>query len=149
MKQTILSGRSVHSVRNMLTLQITLCVLLAVLTIGLNVYFLLTFTVATYGVYLVGAIVSDIVCGAFLVFYSGVVLLPLHRRYRLACRKTSVVSDTVRQISASSVRYLDMDCWVVTLDAWQLFLPAHTMTLQEGTMYQLKTVAKVIVEAEQ
>ena len=149
MKQTILSGRSVRSVRTALTLRIALCVLLSVLTLGLNVYFLMTFTDTTYGPYLAGTIVSDILCGTFLVFYSGVFLFPQHRLYRLACRKTNVVCGTVQRISPDTVRYLDMDCLAVTLDTQQLFLPAHTMTLREGAAYQLKTVAKVIVEAAQ
>lgn len=149
MKQTILSGRSVRSVRTTLTLRIALCALLSALTLGLNVYSLLTFNDTTCGPYLAGTIISDILCGTFLVFYSGMFLLPQHRLYRLACHKANVVCGTVQRVSSNTVRYLDMDCLTVTLDTQQLFLPVHTMTLQEGTTYQLRAVAKVIVEVEQ
>lgn len=70
MKQTIISPLSPARLHRKLLLRSSLCIVLALLTAGLNVFLLLVYTEVSYSLHLWLNILSDIFCGIFIIAYS-------------------------------------------------------------------------------
>ena len=149
MKQTILSPLSPARLHRKLLLRSSLCIALALLTAGLNVFLLLTYTEVSYSLHLWLNILSDIFCGIFIIVYSSFRIFPARQLLQLARRKTVPVSGTVQQISDTTTRYLNLDCWEITLDSRRLYLPVRTIQLKIGEFYRFRTASNIIVEAEE
>lgn len=124
------------------------CGLLLALTIGGNMLLYSLRTAESHTIFLLINILSDILCGCFLVYAMTARLLPMLQLYRLACRPRSTVEGTVSAIGDQPIRYMDLDCLPVTVGQWQLFLPAGTLYLNAGSHYILSVTAGLIVEVE-
>lgn len=130
-------------------LRSSLCIVLALLTAGLNVFLLFTYTEASYSLHLLLNILSDIFCGIFIIAYFSLRIFPARQLLQLTRRKTVPVSGTVQQISDTTTRYLNLDCWEITLDSRRLYLPVRTIQLKTGEFYRFRTASNIIVEAEE
>ena len=149
MKQTIISPLSPARLHRKLLLRSSLCIVLALLTAGLNVFLLFTYTEVNYSLHLWLNILSDIFCGIFIIAYSSFRIFPVRQLLQLARRKTVPVSGTVQQISDATTRYLNLDCQEITLDSRCLYLPIRTIQLKTGEFYRFRTASNIIVEAQE
>lgn len=147
MKQSIL-GQSARSYQKRIHWRIGLCIAAFLLTVGLNVLFTALRTDSNHTLMLLVNIASDILCGIFLLYSWDMLILPKLRLYRLFCRNRELLSGTVTEISRNPQRYMDIDCYAVTVDSRRVFLPAGTIALQQERC-TLSLVSNIIVEAEQ
>lgn len=148
MKQSVL-GRPPHSFQRMLRRCIAICIAALALTSGLNILFTTLRTEQNHTRMLVLNILTDILCGFFLVYYVYQKILPRYQLFRLSQRPKSVLQGTLRHIRNEALRYMDIDCYPLDVDGRRLFLPAGTLVLQEGGFYTFSVVSNIIVEAEQ
>ena len=147
MTQSIL-GQSARSYKKRLNLYIGFCIAGLALTMGLNILFTSLRTDSNHTWMLILNICADVLCGFLLLYAWQMHILPGLRLYRLFCRNREQVSGTVTSISQSTQRYMDLDCYTVTLDDRRVFLPVGTMCI-EPAEYTLFLVSNIIVEAEQ
>ena len=147
MKRSILADSSSHY-KMVLDRKRLLCILLGVFTLILNIVLAVLRTDENHSLMLSINILSDILCGFFLTYYVSVRLMPRYRLYRLMFREKVPMTATVKEIGSSTVRYLDVDCYPVTVDARTLFLPVSGLRLTVGGQYTLWVTANMILEAE-
>lgn len=147
MKQSILTP-SPSAFRYAFRRSIVLCAVLAGAAIGLNILFLCLRTDKNHYLMLVLNILTDIACGCFLVDHIHRIILPKWKLLQLTRRRQETIQGTVLHISQEITRYMDIDCLTVTVDSRRLFLPAHTMTLQEQACYRFSVASNILVEAE-
>lgn len=147
MKRSVL-GLSPARYRKKLFARFIGCGLLAGLTLGINILLFSLRTDKTHMAFLLINILSDILCGCFLVYVLTAKLAPMLQLYRLSCRPLSSVSGTVSAIGDRPIRYMDLDCFSVCVGQRQLFLPVGTLCLTVGKCYTLSVTASLIVEVE-
>lgn len=148
MKQTILE-KPAQAFRQTLRMRTVVCIALVVLTAAINLVCVLAHAETNHTVMLWVNILTDILCGFFVLSFAGFRILPQRRLYALFRKEGVSVDGTVSRISNSTTRHMDMDCLEVTADSRRLFLPAGTITLSEGETYTFRIVSNVIVEAWQ
>lgn len=148
MKQTIL-GNPAKAFRQALRMRTAVSISLVVLTAAINLLCVLARTETNHTVMLWVNILTDILCGFFVLSFAGFRILPQRRLYALFRKAGISVGGTVSRISNSTTRHMDMDCLEVAADSRRLFLPAGTITLSEGETYTFRIVSNVIVEAWQ
>lgn len=148
MKQTIL-GKPAQAFQQTLRMRTVVCIALVVLTAAINLVCVLARTETNHTLMLWVNILTDILCGFFVLSFAGFRILPQRRLYALFRKEGVSVDGTVSRISNSTTRHMDMDCLEVTADSRRLFLPAGTITLSEGEAYTFRIVSNVIVEAWQ
>lgn len=141
-------GQSAHSYKKRLDRRIGLCIAVLVLTVGLNILFTALRTESSHTLMLILNIAADVFCGFLLLFIWDMHILPGLRLYRLFCRNRELLTGTVTKISQNTQRYMDIDCYTVTVDDRRVFLPAGTFSLQQEH-YTFSLVSNIIVEAEQ
>ena len=147
MKQSIL-GMSAHIYKNKLRRRIGVCVAAALFTLGLNILLTSLRTEENHSFMLTANIVTDIICGTFLLYGTQLHILPQIRLYRLFIRQHELLTGTVTHISPQVQRYMDLDCYAVTIDGRRVFLPAGTLELSMQS-YRVFLVSNVIVGVEQ
>lgn len=147
MKQSVL-GQSVRSYKKKLTVHIGLCIAGLVLTVGLNILFTALRTDRNHTLMLVLNIAADVLCGFLLLYACQMHILPALRLYRLFCRNREQLTGRVTGISQTTQRYMDMDCYTVTVNNRRIFLPVGTLSVQPEE-YTFFLVSNIIVEAEQ
>ena len=148
MKQSILSDDPISfekTIRNRTMLAI--CLVLA--TLCINVVLTSMRTDSNHTLFLILNIASDILCGLFLLPFVALRILPQKKLLNLMRKEKENLQATVLEISRQSRRYMDIDCLTITTENRTLFLPVHTMNLQEGTVCRFYLVQNIIVEAEQ
>lgn len=147
MKQSVL-GQSARSYKKKLHQHIGLCIAGLMLTVGLNILFTSLRTERNHTLMLILNIAADVVCGFLLLYAFQVHLFPALRLYKLFCRNREQLTGKVTGISQTTQRYMDMDCYTVTVNDRRVFLPAGTMSIQPAE-YTFFLVSNIIVEAEQ
>lgn len=142
-------GESCERCRKKLLWQTAACVAAIVATLGLNLCLLAWRTPRTHHVFLVTNIVTDVLCGWFLLYFLSIRVIPRWRLYRLACRQSTSMEGVVEQISLQTVRYMHMDCRRITAGGHSFFLPEKTIVLEVGTRYTFRLAANTVVEVSQ
>lgn len=145
MKRSVL-GNSPARYPKSLRLRFIGCGLLLALTLVGNVLLYSLRTAENHTIFLLINIISDILCGCFLVYAMTARLLPMLQLYRLTCRPRSTVEGMVTAIGSQPMRYMDLDCLSVSVGQRQLFLPSGTLSLNVGSHYVLSVTANLIVE---
>lgn len=148
MKQTIW-GRSPAHCKKLLIRRLAVCGTVLFVTLVLNLVCLASRTEVNHTWMLAANILSDIACGFFLVYYISEYVSPNYSLYKLIGRETADLTGRITHIAQTTTRYMDMDCYAVTVDSRRLFLPAGTVQLQENELYQFRIAANMILEAEQ
>lgn len=147
MKQTILMDNPIRF-EKILQRRIWLAVSISLLTLGLNVILTLLRTDANHIWILIVNILTDILCGLFVLPFVTLRILPQRKLLKLTHWEKECLQVTVSAISQHSQRYMDIDCLTVTTENRTLFLPVNTLQLQTGTAYRFMLVQNIIVEAE-
>ncbi len=151
MTQTVLGSGKGPFVKR-LNRRYGLCVLAALVALGLNLVLTALRNDQNHTALLWLNILLDVAAGWFLIFYISLGILPDRRLLRLYNGSRRAFGGTVTHITAQTKRVRHMDCYTVTLsgaDTRQLFLPAGTaLELKEGEQVTLWAVDGVIVEAQ-
>ena len=148
MKQTIL-GMSSALYQKKLRMRTFLCFTVAVFVLALNILLAALRTDSNHTGMLVLNIAADILAGLFLLPFISLRILPQKRLLQLTEQVPEKLLITISEISPLPQRYMDMDCYPVSGDGRNLFLPANTLELTEGSTYTLSLVSNIIVEAAQ
>lgn len=147
MKYSIL-GQSPLSYQKRLKQHIGLCAAVLAITVGLNILFTALRSDSNHTLMLILNIAADVLCGFFLLHDTEMHILPMQRLYKLYCRDRQQLTGTVTHICDTPQRYMDIDCYAVTVDDRRVFLPAGTFSLRQES-YTLSLVSNIIVEAAQ
>ena len=147
MKQTVW-GDSPARFRQTLKKRIILCIGIGLFTLGLNILCALLRTDENHTLMLMLNILTDSLCGCFLVFYISIYIAPASKLSALQSRRKEVFRGTVVKIDPTLTRYMDLDCITVTVEGKKLFLPANTMVIAENTQYTFGVASNILVEAE-
>lgn len=147
MKQTVLK-QPVKTVKRSLFVKTALCILAVVLTLACNLVLALTASDGTNALFCFLNIITDIVCGIFVIWFVSVKILPERVLCRFAEKPMTEYSGEVREQSEKTVRYMDMDCYELAVNDRKLFLPVSSARLQTGETYRFRLVSNVIMEAE-
>lgn len=142
-------GCSPAECKKQINRQILLCVVLGVVTLGLNVLLTAVRTEGNHTVMLILNILADTLYCWFLLYYISSSLLRRHRLLQLMLRVKTPLEGAVEEIRPETTRYMYMECWEVMVAGRRYFLPTKSMSLQPGEVYRLSIVANVIVEAVQ
>lgn len=126
--------------------RIYFCIAAAVITLCLNILLIALRTDSNHTLMLILNIAADTLCGGFLLFEIDMHILPPLRLYRLMLRQKETLSGDLTDIGTKPRRYMDIDCYEVTVGDRKVFLPAGTIQLQEGPC-TLLLVSNIIVEA--
>lgn len=147
MKQTVLK-KPLPAVRKAQKCKTALCILAVILTLGFNLALVFTASRSTATLFCILNIVSDVLCGVFLIYYLYTRLLPERVLCRFAGMPMTDYAGVIESLPAQSVRYMDMDCYEVQVNDRTLFLPV-CMDLKPGEAYCFRLASNVIMEAEQ
>lgn len=147
MKLSVL-GEAPNSYRKKLYQKTALCITAVLLTVGVHILLLALRTEQNHRLFLFLNIAADILCGIPLFYFVATKLTPKYRLYWLFSRKSVTFSGQVVSVSKTITRYMDMDCYEVTVDGRKLFLPADTIALEENRQYDFSLVSNTIVEVE-
>ena len=145
MKQNIL-GASPYTYRKKLIRQIAVSIAAAVFTLMVNFLLVALRTADNHNLFLVINILSDTVCGWFLLFFLATKFFPRYRLYRLTQRPSCKISAKVTSIHPETIRYMNLDCRKVTTDEQVIFLPDCAIVLKPNQVYTFGLVNNIIVE---
>lgn len=147
MKQNIL-GQPPLSYKQKINRRIVICAALVGMTAALNMICIFLRTSQNHLWMLLSNIVTDSLCGCFVLYSLEMRILPGFRLYRLMTRTPAVFSGTVEQVNPTAIRYMHLNCCPVTVDGRKFFLPENTLTLESGRQYTLYLVSNIIVEVD-
>ena len=116
------------------------------ITFLLNILLVLLRTDSTHTWFLLVNIITDIVCGVYLVYDLSINCGPLWRLLKLSSRMRETVCGVITEIEPYTTRYANLDCYCVKLDKRRTFLPAGTLHLEVGTQVELTLSGNVILE---
>ena len=129
---------------------IAFCVALAVAVILVNILCVRLRTEENHYWMLLTNIVTDIFCGAFLIGYCEMVILPRWRLYRVSAQKARPIYGRVTAVDNRIARYAGLDCYEVVLDGQRrLFLPEGAVSLVIGTDVTVFVAGNMIVGVEE
>lgn len=148
MKQTVLK-RSIQSSRKRLSAWMAICALLILLTLAFNLLLVLTVSDETNSLYQWLNIASDAVCGVLVIGMITVKILPGQNLLHLAEKPVTYFEGTVSALSDRPIRYMDMDCYELTVKDRKLFLPVSSVQIRKNEAYRFALVSNLIMEAEQ
>lgn len=148
MKQTIL-GMSQQEYEARLGRRILRCVVLAALTLVLNLACVLLYSRQYHIWMLLTNIITDAACGAWLIYDISLHILPRRRLLALMGKPKQTLDGQITQVDELPIRYANMDCRAVYLGKRCVYLPVDTLTLQAGQQVELSLAANVIVEVQQ
>ena len=87
------------------------------------------------------------VCGVVWIYEIDVKILPMRRMLQIFAMERKEMTGKITVISPYPQRYMKLNCYSVTVDTHNFFIPVGTIQLEPGT-YQLSLVSGLIVAAE-
>lgn len=122
------------------------CVLLAALTAVINIVCLILRTDANHNYMLMINLMTDWICGVFLVYYTSCYVLPRKELYRLSRRRREKIQGVIDRIEQQSVRYERLTCVTVYIGQRQLFAPAGLTLPKVGENAAFSVAGNMILE---
>ena len=122
------------------------CVIPAALTAVINIVCLILRTDGNHNFMLMINLLTDWLCGAFLVYYTSCYVLPKKELYRLSCRRREEIQGVIDRIEQQSVRYERLNCVAVYIGQRQLFAPAGLILPKAGKNATFSVAGNVILE---
>ena len=130
--------------------RIFFCIALAVAAILLNILCIRLRTEENHHWMLLTNIVTDVLCGAFLIGYCEMVILHQWRLYQVSVQRAEPIRGCVTAVEDRTVRYAGLDCYEVVVDGQRrLFLPEGAVSLATGTDVTVLAAGNMIVEVEE
>lgn len=143
-----LLGMSPTAYQQMLFRRVLMCVCSILFTLCLNLFLLSFFDRWNRQLLFFLNVITDILCGCFLIAYAELRILPQQKLLRLTKHRFSTYYGTVQSVSDVSCRYMDLDCLEVHADGRRLYVPVGTISLTSGNTYRFHLVSHIITEAE-
>lgn len=122
------------------------CVIPAALTAVINIMCLILRTDGNHNFMLMINLLTDWLCGVFLVYYTSCYVLPKKELYRLSCRRREEIQGVIDRIEQQSVRYERLNCVAVYIGHRQLFAPAGLTLPKVGGNATFSVAGNVILE---
>lgn len=119
---------------------------LAGITLFLNILLVFLRNDQTHVWFMIFNMLSDIVCGMYLVYDLSVNFRPRWRLWKLSERRAETISGEITEIESQTTRFADLDCYCVRLGRRRTFLPAGTLRLEVGQQVELTLSGNVILE---
>lgn len=148
MKQTVY-GTSAEAYKNALKKRLVLDGVLAGVTLLLNILLAVLRDDNTHTWFLLANIVTDIVCGVYLIYDLSFRFVPRWRLVKLNDKMKETVSGQITEIEPYTTRYANLDCYCVKLGKRRTFLPTGTLQLEVGMQVELTLSGNVILEVAQ
>lgn len=122
------------------------CVIPAALTAVINIVCLVLRTDANHNGMLIINLLTDWICGVFLVYFTSCYVLPRKELYRLSSRRREEVQGIVDRVEEGSVRYERLNCVAVYIGQRQLFAPVELSLPKAGENATFSVAGNVILE---
>ena len=122
------------------------CVIPAALTAVINIVCLILRTDANHNFMLMINLMTDWICGVFLVYFTSCYVLPRKELYRLSRRRREEVQGVIDKIEEQPVRYERLSCVAVHIGQRQLFAPAGLTLPKVGENAAFSVAGNVILE---
>ena len=122
------------------------CVIPAALTAVINIVCLILRTDANHNYMLMINLMTDWICGVFLVYYTSCYVLPRKELYRLSRRRREEIQGVIDKIEEQPVRYERLSCVAVHIGQRQLFAPAGLILPKAGENAAFSVAGNVILE---
>lgn len=122
------------------------CVIPVVLTVAVNVLCLALRNDENHFMMLLVNVLTDWLCGVFLVYFVSCYVLPRKELYRLSRRRREKIQGVIEKIEQQPVRYERITCIAVYIGQRQLFVPEGMSLPQEGETAVFSVAGNVILE---
>lgn len=122
------------------------CIIPAALTVAIHVLCLALRTDENHFWMLVINVLTDWLCGVFLVYFISCHVQPQKELYRLSCRRREKVRGIIEKVDRQTVRYERLTCVAVYIGQRQLFAPEGMSLPQEGETAVFSVASNVILE---
>ena len=94
-------------------------------------------------------LVTDWLCGAFLVFDICCYVMPRKELYRLSCKRRQTLEGIIDRVELQTVRYEKINCFTVYMTDRQLFAPEGMSVPTVGEKAELHVAGNMILEVVQ
>lgn len=125
------------------------CAIPAVLTAAVNILCLILRTDENHNWMLFVNVLTDWLCGVFLVYFISCYVLPRKELYRLSRRRREEIQGVIDKLEMQPVRYERLTCVVVHIGQRQLFVPKGMSLPQAGKTAAFSVAGNVILEVRQ
>ena len=122
------------------------CVIPALLTAAINILCLALRTDENHNWMLIVNVLTDWVCGAFLVYFTSCYVLPRKELYRLSRRRREKVQGIIDKVEQQPVRYERLTCVAVYIGQRQFFAPEGMLLPKVGETAAFSVAGNVILE---
>lgn len=122
------------------------CVISALLTAAINIACLALRGDENHYWMLLVNLISDWLCGVFLVYFISCYVQPRKELYRLSCKRREEIWGVVDKVELQPVRYERINCVTVHMGERQLFAPEGISLPKEGESAGFSVAGNVILE---
>lgn len=122
------------------------CVIPAALTVVINILCLVLRTDENHIWMLFVNVLTDWLCGVFLVYFISCYVLPRKELYRLSRRRREEIQGVIDKIEQQPVRYERITCVAVHIGQRQLFAPEGMSLPKVGETAVFSVAGNVILE---
>lgn len=122
------------------------CVIPAALTAVINIVCLVLRTDANHNWMLMINLMTNWICGVFLVYFTSCHVQPKKELYRLSRRHREEIQGIIDRIDQQSVRYERLTCVAVFVGHRQLFAPVGLSLPKTGENATFSVAGNVILE---
>ncbi len=122
------------------------CMIPAALTVAFNALCLALRTDENHFWMLVINVLTDWLCGSFLVYFISCYVLPRKELYRLSRRRREEIKGVIDKVEEQPVRYERLTCIAVHIGQRQLFAPVGMTLPQAGKNAAFSVAGNVILE---
>ena len=124
----------------------SVCVILAVLTVGINMFCLFLRTDENHNWMLAINLLTDWLCGVFLVYFLSCYVMPKKALYRLSCKRRENLRGAIAAVEEQPVCYEKLPCVAVRIGDRKLFAPEGLPLPQVGEEATFFVAGNVILE---
>lgn len=122
------------------------CIVPAALTVTINILCLILRTDGNHNWMLMVNLLTDWLCGMFLVYYTSCYVAPRKELYRLSCRQKEELQGVIDKVDEQLVRYERLTCVAVHVGKRQVFAPEGLKIPEVGELVTLSVAGNVILE---
>lgn len=122
------------------------CMIPTALTVAVNIVCLILRTDENHLLMLLINLLSDWICGLFLVYYVSCCVQPRKEMYRLSRRQREKIQGVIDKIETQPIRYERIHCVTVHVGQRYLFAPEEMPLPKEGETVTFYVAGNVILE---
>ena len=147
MKHQNLFGMKIDDFKKKLKIKNVLCVIYFLSTIVINIILTFLRNEENHQIFLTLNIVLDVLCFFILLTYIGCYLQPKLNILKLYSENQLLIEGEIKEISQSTIRYMNLDCYMVLIDEHKFYLPENKFIKCEiDQNIKISTAYEVILE---